>query len=150
MNLARLIAAEANVDPQDVLLLRHSNTRIEGLKRAGGTIEEYSLVQPTDTRYDFIPDGKTPIKVVATVVSDKVHAVYRILGIEKTGTTRSLTSLGFRRFDIELNYPERNAKRFSAEVLQSTATGKFVTGWTNPRSAVARYGGKLFETVEIR
>ena len=53
MNLASLVAKEVGVDPQHVLLLRHSNKSVAALEREGASIEEYTLVQPTDSRYDY-------------------------------------------------------------------------------------------------
>ncbi len=149
MNLARTVAAEASVDPQHVVLLRQSNRRTAALSRAGGTLEGYTLVQPIDSKYDFAAAGKLPIHIVVAIVDDKVHAVYRITGVEKTGTTRSLTTAGYNRFDQAAGYRERPAKRFSAEELKSRCLDRPIVGWTSPRNAVARYGGKMFDNVEF-
>lgn len=97
MHLATTVAAEAQVDPQAVMLLRHGNRKTAALLRAGGTLEEYTLVQVKDSKYDFSALGKPPIVVVVAIVNDKVHFVYRIEGVDPTGTTRSLTSAGFNR-----------------------------------------------------
>ena len=111
-------------------------------------MEEYTLVQPTNSKYDYLAEGRTPISVVVAIVDDKVHFVYRILGVEKTGTTRSLTSLGFNRFDQAAGYAERPARLFKAEPISSRAFGRTITGWASPRNAVARYGTKTFDSVE--
>ncbi|NMF96004.1 hypothetical protein GPA27_01160 [Aromatoleum toluolicum] len=149
MNLGKLISRELNVGPEHIMLLRHSNTLLPALLNAGGTIEEYTLVQPSNSRYDFHADGKPQIDVVAVIVSDLVHVVYRILGVERHGTTRTLVSPHFQRFDVAHKFPERDAKLFAAEEIQSTAVTRPIRGWTSPRTPVARFGGLLFESVEI-
>ena len=149
MNLGKLISRESNVAPEHIMLLRHSNTLLPALLNAGGTIEEYTLVQPSNSRYDFHADGKPQINVVAVIVNDVVHVVYRILGVERHGTTRTLVSPKFQRFDVAHKFPERDAKLFTAEEIQSTAVTRPIRGWTSPRTPVARFGGILFESVEI-
>ena len=148
MNLARTVAAEAKVDSQFVMLLRHGNVKTAALRRAGGTLEEYTLVQPLNSRYDYLAEGRPPISIVVAIVDDKVHFVYRILGVEKTGTTRSLTSRGFNRFDQAAGYPELPARPFNAEPIASRTLNRLVTGWASPRNAVARYGSKAHDSVE--
>lgn len=148
MNLGYLIAQEANVRPDEVMLLRHSNKNLAALKKLDIPIEEYSLVQPTNSKYDFLADGKIKIRAVAVIANDKVCFVYKITGIEKIGTTYDLMRPQFRKFDEARQYDERPAKRFAFEPVQSTSIDKQITGWTSPRSAVARYGGRLFEKVE--
>ena len=149
MNLGHSVAAEAGVHPEEVLLLRHGNAKTRAVRAAGGTLEEYTLVQPTDTKYDFLARGKPPISVVVAIVDDRVHAVYRILGVEEEGTTWSLTSPGFNKFDKEAGYPELPAKRFRAESIASQVLRRRVVDWANPRLAVARYGSKTFESVSV-
>ncbi len=151
MNLASTIAAELGIDPQSLLLLRHGNRKTAALRKAGASIEEYTLVQPTDSKYDFSVSriNEPPLQAVAVIVDDKVHAVYKIVGVEKVGTTRSLTSAAFSRFDIEAGYPEKPAKRFAATECSSRTLHRPISGWTSPRNAVARYGSKMFDSVEV-
>jgi len=149
MNLGQLVALENGVDQQNVLLLRHGNRKVESLLQAGGTIEEYTLVQPTGSKYDFHAANKPPIQIVVVIVNDAVFAVYHIMDVEAEGTTRNLTSPAFALWDIEQGYPELNAKRFSAEVLSSRSLGRAVVGWRSKRNAVARYGSSLYGSVEI-
>jgi hypothetical protein len=149
LNLGHLIAQEATVQPDEVMLLRHSNRNLAALRKLDVSVEDYSLVQPTDSKYDFLADEKTKVRAVAVIVDDKVYAVYKITGIEKTGTTYSLLPEQFRKFDEARQYDERPAKRFSFEEVKSTSLNKPITGWTSPRNAVARYGGRLFEKVEV-
>ena len=147
MHLATAIAIEAGVDPQSVILVRHSNARTAQLRKAGGSLEEYTLIQPTNSKYDYLAEGKMPIFVVVAIVDDKVHFVYRIHGIEKIGTTRSLTSPAFNRFDEAIGYPERPARKFKAEPIRSRTLGRTVSGWSSKRNAVARYGTVIFDSV---
>lgn len=149
MNLARLIADETNSQLDQIMLLRHSNSKTKGLLQAGATIEEYTLVQPTNSKYDFLADGKPPIQVVVAIVNERVHAVYKIAGVERVGTTRTLVSGNFRQFDIQQGYPELPAKLFRAEQLSSAWLGQSIRGWTSPRNAVARNGTRLFDRVEV-
>lgn len=149
MNLGHLISQEVNVHPDEVMLLRHSNKNLVALEKLDVPIEEYSLVQPINSRYDFLADEKTKIRVVAVIVRNKVWAVYKITGIEETGTTYDLMRPQFRKFDEARNYEERPAKRFSFETVESSCRGKEISGWTSPRNAVARYGSSLFEKVEV-
>ena len=149
MNLAKLISRETNVSLENIMLLRHGIAKTQALLKYGATIEEYTLVQPENSMYDFIAKNKTPIQIVVAIVDDKVYAVYRIYGVERFGTTRTLVSKNFCKFDIELGYKEKPAKLFRSEKIESSSTGKFVRGWTSPRSPVAKYGGRLFETVVV-
>lgn len=87
--------------------------------------------------------------MVVAIVEDHVHSVYRIMGIERTGTTRTLVSDNFRNFDIALGYPELPAKLFIGVLLDSASLGLLVRGWISPRNSVARSDGSLFDTVEV-
>ena len=150
MNLGHLVARELGVDPQHVLLLRHSNRKVAALRRAGCDIEhDYTLVQPTDTKYDFRAAEKLPIEVVVVIVDDAIYAIFQITGVNRTGSTRTLTSPQYNQFDIEQGYRERDAKEFSAVKIESKLLNRKVFGWTSPRNAVARYGCRLFENVAI-
>ena len=151
MNLAALVAKEVGVDPQNVMLLRHSNSRVAALLREGASIEEFTLVQPIDSRYDFLASGRIPIRIVIAIVNDHVHAIYRIDGVEdENGTTQSLTSPAYARFDIKQGYLPRPAKRYCAmRIEHSRSLGQAVRGWTSPRTPVARYGEKLHKGVEV-
>jgi hypothetical protein len=149
VNLGYLVAQEANVRPEEVMLLRHSNRNVAALRKLAVPLEAYSLVQPTNSKYDFLADERTKVRAVAVIVDDKVYAVYKITGIEETGTTYSLLPAQFRKFDEARQYEERPARRFSFEEVKSISRGKPIAGWTSPRSAVARYGGRLFEKVEV-
>ena len=147
MQLAGAVAKETGVAPEHIMLLRHANGKVAALLRAGASIEEYTLVQPTDSTYDFLATNRTPVQVVAVVVNDSVHALYKITGVERTGTTHSLTSAAFVRFDKAMGFKPHPAKRFSAVELPCTFLGRAVLHWSSPRNPVARFGTKLFRRV---
>jgi len=149
MNLGTLIANEANVQPEEVMLLRHGNTQVRLLEQYGATIEEYTLIQPTDSKYDFWADGRPQINVVVVVVDDHVNIVYRILGFRDDGTTHTFGSDNFHQMDIAQGYPAYPARFFAAEPIASVSLGRPVSGWTAPRHPVARYGHQLFGSVEV-
>jgi predicted HNH restriction endonuclease len=150
MKLYEVIRRETGVHPEKIMLLRHSNGRVILLLEHGAQLlEEYTLVQPINSKYDFLAEKKLPIEIVAVIVYDKVHAIYRIQGVEKLGTTYSLVSPAHRELTIKWGYIELPAKAFKAIKMQSCSIGLPVSGWTSPRRAVARYGDKLFESTQI-
>ncbi len=149
MNLANLIAREANVQLDEVMLLRHGNSITQELHQHGGTIEEYTLIQPANTKYDFLAAGKPPIEVVVVIVNDCVNTVYRILGVQGIGTTHTLGTRNLIQFNIAKGYSVLPAKFFIAEQLPSAYLGRPVHGWTCPRTPVARHGGRVFDRIEI-
>ena len=147
MSLAAAVAQEANIDLRSVMLLRHASGKVDALLAHGASIEEYTLLQPTDSKYDFHATNRGPIQVVAVVVNGKLHALYRIAGVKRIGTTHSLASPAFLRFDKAMHYGPRPAKLFSGRELSSNLVGRAVEGWSSPRNAVARFNGKLFREV---
>lgn len=149
MNLGQLIATETHVQPEHIMLLRHSNTKVRALRRAGGSLDEYTYVQPKNSHYDYLADGETPVQVVAVIVEDCLYGVYWVDRIEREGTTRTLVSAAFRSFDLGQGYPERPARKYVLSPLPSSLVGRAVRGWTSTRNATARYGGRLFSSVEV-
>lgn len=150
MELSEVIKKETGVPPENIMLLRHSNRRVRELLKYGEhLLEEYTLIQPIDSDYDFLSENKPPIEILAVIVYDKFHAIYRIQGVEKIGTTYDLVSAAHRELTKKWKHEERPAKKFRAVKLQSSSIGMPISGWTSPRTTVARYGGKLFETTKI-
>lgn len=150
MNLGYTVADEVGVDPQNVVLLRHSNRKVSALRKMKCDLEhDYTLVQPTDSKYDFYAAGKPLAKVLVVIIDDAVYAVYSIAGIKCTGTIRSLTSPAYNRFYAQEGYADCEAREFTAVKLESMTLNSKVIGWTSPRNAVARYGGSLFENVRV-
>lgn len=150
VSLAELIASEAGVALDRVMLLRHSNARLSELAKRGGSIEEYTRVQPTDSKYDYTQPGTPPIDVIAVIVGDDVHAVYRITGIEAEGTTYSLVSPAHRQIDIDRKRPERPAKKFRMARFESVSVGQTVRGWeSRSRTPVQRSSGSFFLEITV-
>jgi hypothetical protein len=149
MSLATAVAQEAEVDLRSIMLLRHANGKVDALLAHGASIEEYTLLQPTDSKYDFHATGRRQVNVVAVVVKDKLHAIYAITGVKRAGTTHSLASGAFLKFDKAMHYQPRSAKLFSARELSSEFIGRNVENWSSPRNAVARFNGKLFKQVSL-
>lgn len=150
VSLAELIASEAGVALDRVMLLRHSNARLSELKKRGGSIEEYTRVQPTGSKYDYALPGAPPIAVLAVIVDDVVHAVYRITGIEAEGTTYSLVSSVHRQIDIDRGRRERPAKKFRMARIDSLSVGQTVRGWENrSRTPVQRSNGSFFLEISV-
>ncbi|ANQ83098.1 hypothetical protein dqs_0015 [Azoarcus olearius] len=147
--LAKIVADESGVGLSEIMLLRHGTAKVERLEQHGATIEEYTLVQPAGSRYDFEADGMPKIAVVVVIVRDAVHSVYRILGVEAHGTTRTLTSPEFNAFDRSLKYRELSAKRFRAQRLDSSTVGLPVTGWGAPRHCTLRAGMSMFDSIQV-
>jgi hypothetical protein len=148
--LAQSVADEAKVRLDDVLLLRHFKGKVDAIRRAGASIDEFTLVQPVDSKYDFSEgDGRPAVHVVVSIVDDRVYAVFRIQGVKQVGSNRKITSETFRAVDGDMGYPERQVRSFAGKRIKSALVGRSVSGWSNPRSAVARSGGRLFDAVVL-
>src|SRR5438128_1085366 len=100
MRLVDLVRQETGVGFAEMALLRHFNT-IDRLIELGGSIEEFTFLQPKDTKWDFWRDGKPQIDVIVVIVHDRVFGVFRVRGVEAEGTFDSLASGPHRRFDEE-------------------------------------------------
>lgn len=150
MILAELIASETGVALENVMLLRHSNQIIEALLRRGSSIEEYTRLQPVGSKYDYTDSSKPLIKAVVVIVHDSVWGVYRVLGVEREGTTYDLSSEAHRSFDIERGAYERPAKLFRMELISSSSLGHVVIGWEGKsRTPVQRYDGGFFRSITV-
>jgi hypothetical protein len=149
MNLGKTISEVFYVPVAEVMLLRHSNSKVRALKAAGASLDEYTFVQPSDSIYDYLAQGRPEVKIVVAIVNDHVHGVYRVNGIKEIGTTRSLVSDNFRKFDEQQRYLEKDAKLFDMVQLKSGLEQRAIFGWSSPRHPVARYGQKLFSSVFI-
>lgn len=150
MVLAELVAREANVALDEVMLLRHSNKNVKQLLAQGGSVEDYTFVQPVGSKYDYLNPEKDPIAVVVVIVNDAVYGVYRVRGVLEEGTTYSLASDAHVSFDVARNRPSRPAKRFDMIQLQSASLGLLITGWENrSRTTVQRSGGGFFQEVKV-
>lgn len=148
--LAELVADEMKVPVNEVMLLRHSGERIRELLAAGATVEDYTFTQPTGSRYDYLAPGKTPVSVVVVIVEDRVYGIYRVGGVEREGTTYSLTSEAHQRVDIKRGKPPRPARRFFMTALQSSYLGGRVRGWEKrARIPVQRFDEGFFREITV-
>jgi hypothetical protein len=134
-----------------IALLRHFNS-IDRLIELGGTIDEFTSLQPKGSRWDFWKEGKPRIDVVVVIVHDRVHGVYRVVGVEAEGALESLSSEPLRRFDIERNLYalDRPTRRFTITRVPSTATNARITGWERKEiTPILRSNSELFHEIEV-
>lgn len=150
MYLVSAVAAAAKVNPDEIMLIRHSNSTVERLLSFGGTVEEYTAVQPTGSKYDYLHPSEPKISIVVVIVNDCVHGVFRVLGVEREGTSFTLTSSAHRRFDEARDKAERPARRFKLEVVETKLLGLAVRGWEKrSRTPVQRCNGGFFWEIEV-
>jgi hypothetical protein len=151
--LAQLIAEETNVILQEVLLLRHTIYRTNILLQYGSTIEDYTLIQPINSRYDFSMYYKPPIQVVVAIANNTVDSVYLIDGIAEHGDNLHLGSLEHQMFEQAMAEAEGRqavpAVKFAAQRFDSIYIGRNITGWNAPINSIAKFGDMRFETVEL-
>jgi len=148
MRLVDLVRQETGAGFEQIVLLRHSSGRTQKLLALGGRIaEDYTFIQPTGSQYDYVAHGD---HVVAVIVDDCLYGVYRVLGVDKEGTSYRLGSKAYRQLQIDCGQPERPARRYKMEVINSAANGQVVSGWEGAqRTPVQREGGKRFWKIEV-
>jgi hypothetical protein len=150
VKLAEIICAGMSVPKEHLMLLRHSNERIRKLTRFGGTVEEYTAIQPVGSKYDFQHHPKFPTHLVAVIVEDKLYGVFRITGVEKEGTTHTLGNRGYQAFEREIKKPERPARQYGLLRIPSRVENQPVIGWERrARTTVQRCDGEFFDQIEI-
>ncbi|MBP5996715.1 MAG: HNH endonuclease [Azonexus sp.] len=151
MILADLIHRETDVAFEQIMLLRHSSGEIANASDHSVSIEEYTAMQPTNSKYDFHHDDKPQISVVAVIVDDHVYGVYRIMGVEAEGTIYSLGSEAYLRFELARKKDDRPCRRFRLNAAPSTSIGLPVRGWEGgrARTAVQRYDSGFFRAIEV-
>ncbi len=150
MNLVQLIKEESGSDFSEIMLLRHSNDMLDQLARHDGSLEEYTFIQPINSRYDYWKRGRPQISTVVVIVRNEVSNVYRVLGIEQEGTTHSLASDAHRNFELSRQKGERPARRFKMVGIPSVSIGRPVIGWARrERIPVQRHGDAFFYQVEV-
>ena len=132
------------------MFLRHGNDSVAALRNYGATVEEFTAIQPIDSKYDYFHTRKPQISVVVVIVNDHVYGVFTILGVEATGTNLSVASPEYRRFDSERGKPTRECRKFLLRRLSSIATGLPVHGWERrTRTPVQRNTDSFFAAVEV-
>ncbi|OYT90731.1 MAG: hypothetical protein CFE43_16820 [Burkholderiales bacterium PBB3] len=151
MQLAELIAQECQVPLAAIMLLRHSNANVQDLRRHGVSVEEYTAIQPIESKYDFFHPHKERIHIVVVIVDDLIFRPFRVTGIEAEGTEFSIGSEAFRRFKSEENSKPWLCRRFSLQPLPSTAIGLRIRGWelSRTRTPVQRLGSAFFNEIAV-
>ncbi len=150
MSLVEKICSEIGVSRKRLMLLRHSSGRIERLRRFGGSVEEYTAIQPVGSKYDFKDHPPQRSEVVAVIVEDKLYGVFRVQGIAEEGTTRTLGSAGYRAFELHIKKPERKALRYDLVRVHTTMDKLRLTGWEKrERTTVQRSDGAFFDEIEV-
>lgn len=150
MKLAEFVANEHGIALGNVMLLRHSDRTVRELQDAGGTLEEYTFMQPINSSYDYRHPDHPPVHLLVGVVHDRVYGVFKVLGVYAEGDTYSLSSAGHREFDKTREKPPRSARRFEMEHVHSAAQNVTVHGWEHrQRTAVQRASGGFFGEISI-
>lgn len=149
MQLVDLVHRETAVDHSQIMVLRHSNPNIEQLFQSGGSVEEFTSVQPTGTKYDFWAD--TPrVKVVVVIVDDHVFGIYRVDGVLTEGTTSTVGSPAHLQFQKLRMKPEMPHRHFQLTRLPCTAENAEITGWKGKEiQPVLRNTGNLYRNIEV-
>ena len=150
VKLAEFVAGEHGVALENVMLLRHSDRAVKELLDAGGTLEEYTFMQPVSSSYDYRHPDHPPIHLLVVVVHDCVYGVFKVLGVDAEGDTYSLSSAGHQQFDKARGKPPRPARRFHMEHVYSAAQNVTVHGWEHrQRTAVQRASSGFFDEISI-
>ena len=151
MKLAEFIAQRCHVALDRVMLLRHSGENIAALRYLGGTVEEYTAIQPTDSKYDYHRLGEPEVKVVVVVLDDQVYAVFEITGVEAEGSTFELFSPAHLAFDTQRGRVARAARKYRLDRVPTAVDGLPVTGWERrQRTPVQRCRGRFFFEIEVQ
>lgn len=150
ISLSQFLCNEFRIKPESLAFIRHSIGKIEQLKRYGGDVRDYTLVQPENTRYDFLKYVQSKPVIVAAIIDDRVHEIYELSGQFEAGMIRSLVNSGHRQMDIDNNATDRIGRKFSATNLESEAIKKPVKGWENrARTTVQYFGDRFFDEIMI-
>ena len=132
------------------MFLRHSNDSTRFLAECGASIEEYTAIQPVGSKYDYFRDPQHPIEAVAVIVEDKVYSVFRVVGIERIGSSYEIASPNYVEFDRRRQRPARECRYFRLEQLPCSAVSRTVRGWERrTRTPVQRHEGSFFNEIEV-
>lgn len=150
MKLSTLIEKETSIEKKHIMFLRHANHKIAKLRKFGSSVEDYTFVQSSGTKYDYLHDNDNPIKIVVAIADDHIYGVFKITGVEKEGTSYELTSKAHHKYlDLQKNGNEL-AKKFKMEQLKSISTGKRIFGWEGrERTTIQKSNGGFFDKLEI-
>ncbi|MFA6012614.1 MAG: HNH endonuclease signature motif containing protein [Desulfobacteraceae bacterium] len=151
MILAEFIASETEIPIDSLLLLRHSNKNLNILHKCGGSIEEYTSIQPVGSKYDYYQNSSHPIKAIIVIANDRVYGVFRINGISYSGKRADIGSAEYREFIIKLKRPgQQECHCFDIERIPSAVTDEPVYGWERRAlTPVQRFGGSFFDEIKV-
>ena len=140
MRLADLIKTETGEDYEGIMFLRHSNGRTDRCNSYGVSLDELTALKSTRDQYDYWKYETGRINIVVAVVRDRVHAVYKIVGIKHaSGMLFSLASDGYAKLLCDTDEPDRPARVYEIKKVASRAIGAVVTGWEGrERTAACR------------
>ncbi len=147
MKLSEAVSIITGVAPEEIVLLRHKNSRIKQLQEYNGSIDDFLLVQPKfGEKYNF-----RKFKVLCVVIFDKVDSIYLIDEVEKEGISWNLVARGNIQMDKINNRPPRPSIKYNAYKLSNIPIyGLKVNGWTEAAiSSVAKKGHVLFDKLTI-
>jgi hypothetical protein len=151
MRLVDLVRQETGANDSEIVLLRHFNS-IDRLVELGGSLDEFTALQPTGTKWDFWADGKPRIQIVVVIVHNVVSAVYRVFGVEAEGTFDALATHALRQFDIDCNLYKKDqpTRRFKMIPVPCTATNATITGWEGKeRNPIIRSNAGFFQKIKV-
>lgn len=153
MQLAKLASLETGLPISSIMLLRHSNESVAVLTNCGASIQEYTAIQPVGSKYDFHRDPARSISAVIVVVNDEVNALYKVVGVESSGTNYELATPQYAQFDRMRMKQPRHCHKFKLVPLPFSALGMPVRGWEHrTRTPVQRSTDSFFNeiTVEVQ
>jgi hypothetical protein len=150
VGLAAAVSEDTGIPAEEILLLRHAPKAVRALLERGGTVEEYTALQPIRSRYDFIHPDKLPSRLVVVIVDGRVYEVYEIAGVAAEGTTYTLASPAHLATDEADLKPERPARLFRLSPVPSRVVGQMIRGWDRrERTTVQRADGRFFHEIEV-
>lgn len=148
--LASAVSQDTGFPATQIVLLRHASSVVLDLLRHGGSVEEYTSLQPTGSKYDFAASDRAVARIAVVIVHDRVYDVYEVAGIEAEGTTYGLADPVHRDWDIERGRPDRPARRFDLRPVPSRVVGQPVRGWERrTRTTVQRADGGFFHEIRV-
>ena len=153
--LSEFVANEQCVPPNDIMLLRHSNSVVVGLAKIGGNLTAFTAVQPSNTRWDF-QWGDNRVRLVVVIARnfsldrDEVWNIFRVGDVHESGTIHGLATKAHVDFDLARNFSDKPARRFDLTSVASSSVGCQVTGWAGREiSSTARVRNRIFRELTI-
>jgi len=146
MKLSDIVADDAKVPLDKIMLLRHTNDTVAKLGTAKLSVERYSSAQPSNSKYDYLR-ADNEISVLVIIVKDEVHGVYGVAGIAEEGPSEQILTSVEQQIHKKDSYL---CRRFHLNRIASRCIGLDVTGWKGKeRVTVQRSNGKFFSQIEV-